>query len=417
MTSPRMLEGYRVLDLSQFIAGPVCTSLLAEMGADVIKLEIAPSGDRTRTFGLKPGAPEHRGSTHSSSYFQHNHTKRSIALDMKTTAARELALGMAAKVDVVVENFAPGVMARLGLSYEDIQRVNPTVIMCSISLAGQTGPLSDRPGYDYIGQAYAGVTDLIGEPDRAPAMANFAGGDVSTGVAAAMGIGFALLHRERTGEGQYLDASLVDTYFHMLEYHAPMIAMRGEGFQPTRQGSVNADSPTMGIYPCGDGYVLLCALPHQWQPLAKALGMAGLEDDARFATISARRKYKSELEGVLRGWFASFDTRDAAIAALEAERVPVAPVLSVSEAMRHPHLNARNTVRWIDDPQLGRVAIPGVPVKFSSWPDRTELRSARLGEDNEAVLSELAGLSADDIADLYRSGVLVRDPTLAPQVA
>jgi CoA:oxalate CoA-transferase len=156
------------------------------MGAEVIKVEIAPGGDRTRGAGLKPLDEKDKHTTHSSYYLQHNHSKLSVALDMKKPAARQLVMSMVPKVDVVVENFAPGVMKRMGFAYEDLKRVNPKIIMCSISMAGQTGPLSTRAGYDYIGQAYAGVTDGVGEKDRAPSMTTMAIGDVSTGVASAM---------------------------------------------------------------------------------------------------------------------------------------------------------------------------------------------------------------------------------------
>ena len=160
---PRMLEGYRILDFTQFVAGPTCTRLFAEMGAEVIKLELAPDGDRVRSGGLKPINPEFKETTQSSYYQQHNHSKLSLAIDLKQPGARELIMSMLPKIDVVVENFAPGVIKRLGFSYEDVKKVNPKIIMCSISMAGQTGPLSDKAGYDYIGQAYAGITDGIGE--------------------------------------------------------------------------------------------------------------------------------------------------------------------------------------------------------------------------------------------------------------
>src|SRR5437763_347585 len=224
---PRMLEGFRVLDFTQFVAGPTCTRLLAEMGAEVIKLELAPGGDRVRGGGLKPLAPELKESTHSTQYLQHDHSKLSFAIDLKKPGARELVEKMLPSIDVVVENFAPGVIGRLGFAYEDVKKINPKIVMCSISMAGQTGPLAYKAGYDFIGQAYAGVTDGIGEPDRAPALTTMAIGDVSTGVAAAMAVGFALIHRERTGEGQYLDASLLDTYFHMHEVTVPKVSLRG----------------------------------------------------------------------------------------------------------------------------------------------------------------------------------------------
>ena len=210
-----MLTGYRVLDITQFVAGPTCTRLLAESGADVIKVELAPHGDRSRIQGIKPRAKpgETAASSQSTYFFQHNHSKRSLALAWKHPRTTEILKTLAAKADVLVENFSPGVMARAGLAYEDLAVANPRLIMCSISVAGQTGPLSAQPGYDYIAAAYAGVTDQIGEPDGAPAQFSLAIGDVSTGVAAAMAIGFALLHRERTGEGQLIDAAILDTHW------------------------------------------------------------------------------------------------------------------------------------------------------------------------------------------------------------
>ena len=409
---PQMLEGYRVLDFSQFVAGPTCSRILAEMGAEVIKVEMAPEGDRTRSAGLKPLEGKHKSTTHSTYYMQHNHSKLSIALDLRKAAARELVLAMVPKVDVVVENFAPGVMKRMGFSYEDLNRVNPKIVMCSISMAGQTGPLSTRAGYDLIGQSYAGITDGIGEKDRAPSVTTMAIGDVSTGVASAMAVGFAIIHRDRTGKGQHLDASLVDTYFHMHDANVPMVALRGDKFKPTRAGSIPARAPLIGIYPCAGGYIYLCLVAHQWPQLVRAMQMPELSKDPRFQGARLRAQNSDDLEAIIKQWFAGFEKRDDAIAALEKERVPCAPVLTLNEAMRHPHLNERKTVRWIDDPILGKVAIPGLPVKFSDWPDRTELRSARLGEDNERILHDVLEMTDDQIAKLYADGVLVRDPLL-----
>lgn len=411
---PRMLEGYRVLDFTQFVAGPTCSRLLAEMGAEVVKLELAPDGDRVRGGGLKPLAPEFKDSTHSTYYLQHDHSKLSFAIDMKKPGARELVMSMIPKFDVLVENFAPGVIKRLGFSYEDVKKVNPKIIMCSISMGGQTGPLAVKAGYDYIGQAYAGISDGIGEVDRAPSVTTMAIGDVSTGVAAAMAVGFALLHRERTGEGQYLDASLLDTYFHMHEVTVPQVSLRGDKYKPTRGGSQHPGGGPTGIYHYrGDQYVYLCVpTAHQWVYLCRAMGKPELATDPRFRSARGRRDNNAELQKIIEDWLASHPTRDDAIAALDKERVPSAPVYTVNEAIRHPHLNERKTVRWIEDPLLGRVAIPGVPVKFSAWPDRTDLRSARLGEDNDRILHEYAGLSQDQIKKLYAEGMLVRDKTL-----
>jgi CoA:oxalate CoA-transferase len=409
--SPKMLEGYRVLDFTQYVAGPTCSRLMAELGAEVVKLELAPGGDRVRDWGLKPRNVER--SSHSTYYMQHDHSKLSFAIDMKQPGARELVISMLPKFDVLVENFAQGVIKRLGFSYEDVKKVNPKVIMCSISMAGQSGPLSDKAGYDLIGQAYAGITDGIGEPDRAPAVIGMAIGDVSTGVAAAMAVCAALLHRERTGEGQYLDASLTDTYFHMHELNVPKIALAGDRVRPKRAGSqIDGPGPGGVFRYRNDEYVMILITPHQWPQMVRAMGKPELASDPRFKGARARHTNRFELQAIVEQWLASFPTRDEAIAAMDKERVPCAPVLTVNEAVAHPHLNQRKTVRWVQDPLLGKVAIPAVPVKFSAWPDRTELRSARLGEDNERVLHDYLGLGDAQIKELYASCVLVRDPTI-----
>ena len=259
-----MLKGYRVLDMTQIVAGPTCTRIMAELGAEVVKVELPPLGDRTRMGGLKSRDPAHKRSSRSTYYFQHNHSKKSIAIDFKNPKGLALLKEMVAKFDVLVENFTPGVMARAGLSYDELKKINPKLIMCSISMAGQDGSLSQRPGYDYIAQAYAGITDLIGEPDGDPALITMAIGDSATGLSAAMGIAFALLHRERTGEGQYIEATLLDTYFQMHEVNIPRISLR-KGYQPKRTGSQHPDGCPTGIFKCSDGtYISMALLPHQW---------------------------------------------------------------------------------------------------------------------------------------------------------
>ncbi|MGH8012215.1 MAG: CaiB/BaiF CoA transferase family protein, partial [Candidatus Binataceae bacterium] len=290
---------------------------------------------------------------------------------------------------------------------------NPKIIMCSISMAGQTGPLSDKAGYDYIGQAYAGITDGIGEIGHAPSVTTMAIGDTSTGVAAAMAIGFALIHRERTGEGQYLDASLLDTYFHMHEMNVPKIALAGDKVRPTRSGSQVAGPGPAGVFHYRDDqYIMILIAAHQWPQVVRAIGRPELATDPRFQRARARYANRVELQKIIEEWLASFPTRDDALAALDKERVPCAPVLTVGEAMAHPHLNERKTLRRVHDPILGDVAIPAVPVKFSAWPDRTELRSARLGEDNERVLRDYLDINDDAIRELYACGILVRDATI-----
>ena len=409
---PNMLCGYRVLDITQFVAGPTCTRLLAEAGADVIKIELAPTGDRSRFQGLKPREPQFRSSSQSTYFFQQNHSKRSLALDFKHPKGRELLRKLAVKCDVVVENFTPGVMSRAGLGYEDLRRLNPKIIMCSISLAGQSGPLSDKPGYDYIAQALSGITGVIGERDGKPAQVPVAIGDAATGLAAAMAVGFALLHRERTGEGQFIEATLVDTYFHMHEANVPKVAIRGDSFVPRREGSLHPNGGPVGVFDCGrNEYLVICALAHQWPQMVRALGMPELENDPRFATARARSDNNRLVADIVETWLKSLPSRDAAIAALEKQRIPCAPVLTLNDAMAQPHLVERGTVRQVKDPQIGPFAIPGSPVRFSAWSDNPELRADLLGEHNEEVLRE-AGLTNEDIAQLYSENVVVRDALL-----
>jgi CoA:oxalate CoA-transferase len=408
-----MLTSYRVLDLTQFVAGPTCTRIMAELGAEVIKIELAPYGDRGRAYGDKPRDPSLKDTSQSTYFIQHNHSKKSVALDMRQERGRELIRGLAAKCDVLVENFAPGVMTRAGLSYQELRRINPTLVMCSISLAGQDGPLSEKPGFDYMGAAYAGITAAIGERDRGPAQFPMAIGDSATGVTAAMAIGFALLHRERTGIGQYIECSLVDTYFNMHELNVPKASLRGDHFSHSRMGSLHPDGGPTGVFRYkGDEFIAIMVIPHQWEQMTRAMKMPELARDQRFITPRARRDNNESLKTIIENWLTTFASRDAALAALEAERVPCAPVLTLPEAMAHPHLRQRRTVRRVKDPAFGEFDIPGFAAKFSEWPERTSLQADLLGQHNEQVLQELLSLSEDEVAALYSDGILVRDSRL-----
>ena len=386
---------------------------MAELGAEVIKLELAPSGDRGRASGDKPRDGKFKGSSQSTYFFQHNHSKKSLAVDIKQARGRELIQAIVPKIDVLVENFTPGVMARAGLGYAALSAIHPQLIMCSISLAGQTGPLSQKPGFDYVGAAYAGITSLIGEADRGPAQFATAIGDYATGVTAAMSIGFALLHRERTGEGQYIECSLIDTYFNMHEVNVPKSSLRGSSFVPRRTGSLHPDGGPTGVFRYRDEeFIAIMVMPYQWNQMIKAMNMPELADDPRFNTARARRDNNEALKHVIEGWLGGFPSRDAAVAALEAERVPCAPVLTLHQAMAHPQLRQRGTVRRVKDKSIGEFDIPGLPVKFSRWTDQSEIAADRLGEHNEELLRELLSLTDQEIADLYADKVLVRDPLL-----
>jgi crotonobetainyl-CoA:carnitine CoA-transferase CaiB-like acyl-CoA transferase len=404
---PRMLEGYRVLDFTHYVAGPTCTRILGEMGADVIKVERSPEGDHVRLLGIVRDGM-------STYYVQHNHSKRSLGIDLRNPRGRELVLRMVPKIDVVVENFAPGVIGEMGFGYQALSKINPRLIMCSVSVAGQTGPLSYKPGYDYLGASLAGIIDQLGEADRTPIVPPMAIGDVSTGVAAAMAVGFALLNRERSGEGQHIDASLLDTYFHMHELTVPVVSMRPGRFVPKRTGSLHPTGSPCGVFKAHDGYVFLVIQQHEIGRLWRAMKRPDLAEDARFKTNRDRLKNNDALRAIIEEWLQSFPSRDDAIAALDAERVPCAPVLKVEESMAHPHLRGRKTVRRVKYETIGEFDIPGMPVKFSGWPDRTDVRASRVGADNAAIMAELLGLAPGEIEELHREQILIAAPPPAP---
>jgi crotonobetainyl-CoA:carnitine CoA-transferase CaiB-like acyl-CoA transferase len=403
--SPRhILDGYKVLDFSQIVAGPTCTLMLAEMGADVIKVEMAPAGDPAR------GGPFLKNGR--SGYFvQHNRGKKGICVDLKTPDGLAVIKDLIKQIDVLVENFAPGVIGRLGLDYETVKAINPKIVMCSISAFGQRGPLAHEPGFDYLGAAYAGIVSMGGEPNGAPYVVMSAIGDVSTGAHAMGAICAALLYRERTGLGQHLDISLLDTYFHYHEAGVETFSLSKGAINPTRSGLHSWYSVPAGIFKAKDRYMIIIApLVHQFAGLCRAMGRPELADDPRFSVNDARLKNLQELVAIIEGWLQSMPSDDAAMAAMKEYRVPHAPVLSVAEAVNHPHLRERGTVRTVHDRILGDFDVPGFALRFSQFPDRLELEAPLLGEHNEQVLTGDLGYSSNRVHELEKKGVLRNGP-------
>ena len=265
-----MLDGYKVLDFTQAVAGPTATLMLAEMGAEVIKVELAPNGDPTRAIPLVKNG--------RSGYFvQHNRGKKGICVDVKHPEGLALIKGLIPQLDVLMENFAPGAIGRLGLDYQTVKALNPQIVMCSLSAFGQTGPLANEPGFDTLGAAYAGITSMGGEPDGSPYVPQAAIGDVSTGAHAALAICAALLYRGRTGRGQYLDVSLLDTYFHYHEVSVQMHSLSGGEIKPLRSGRHSFYLAPVGIFRGREKYVvIMCALDHQWLTLCEVMGQPDL---------------------------------------------------------------------------------------------------------------------------------------------
>lgn len=395
-----VLDGFKVLDFTQFVAGPTVTKMMAEMGAEIIKVELAPDGDRCRAV---PYVKNQR-----SGYFvQQNRGKMSLCVDVRDAAGKKIIEELIPKIDVLVENFAPGVMQRMGFDYENVRKLNPKIIMCSVSTFGQTGPLANDPGYDFIGQAYAGVTWLSGEEGGAPFPPMLAIGDVSTGVHALAAVACAIIHRDRTGEGQHIDISLLDSYFHYHDLNVQMLSASNGEAKPVRTGRHYPALCPAGMFKGRDGYIFIFAwLDHHWVKLCEIMKRPELGHDPRFADNASRIKNQKGAIEAIEGWLATMASDDAAIAALKEARIPSAPVLSVEQAMNHPHLIERQTVQRVHDRLLGDFAVPGFPLRFSAFPERLELEAPFLGEHNGRILSGYLGYTPDRIKQLERDGVL-----------
>ncbi len=399
-----VLDGYKVLDFTQYVAGPTVTLMMAEMGAEVIKVELAPGGDKTRV------APVLRDGR--SGYFvHHNRGKLSLCIDAKHPAGLAILKALVAKVDVVVENFAPGVIARMGLDWETVHSVNPRAVMCSVSAFGQTGPLASQPGFDALGAAYAGITSMSGEPEGPPYVAHAAIGDVSTGAHALGAIACALLHRERTGRGQYLDLSLLDTYFHYHEASVQIYSLTNGAFKPIRSGLHSFYLAPVGVFMGHDSYMLImCPMDHIFGYLCKAMGRPDLAGDSRFKDNETRVKNRAVLVEEIERWLASMPSDEAALGAMQECRVPCAPVLSVEEAINHPHLRQRGTVRKVHDRILGEFDLPGFALRFSEFPNALALEAPFLGEHNADVLGRYLAYAPEQVEELQRRGVLRSEP-------
>jgi crotonobetainyl-CoA:carnitine CoA-transferase CaiB-like acyl-CoA transferase len=399
----RMLSGCRVLDFTQYLAGPTITRLMAEMGANIIKVELAPMGDPSR---LLPTVKNGR-----SGYFvQQNRGKKSLCLDFSKPAALEIIRELVPKVDIVVENFGPGVMEKRGLDYESLSKLNPRLIMASLSAFGRQSPLAHKTGYDMIAQSFSGLMHMTGEPDGPPTFVGIGIADVGSGVHAFGALGYALFHRERTGAGQYIDIAMVDTLYHMHDFGLQSHSISGGEFIPTRMGRYHNQICPAGVYKGPQGWIFILVLDRQWSNLVKAMGRPELLDDPRFATGAQRAQNADQLNAIVQEWMLSFPRDQEVIAVLEENRIACSPVQSVIDTMNHPHYKARNMVRTVRDPILGEVMIPGFPFKFSADPELPEgLEAPLLGQHGEQVLREVLGYSESELDELRGSGVLYSD--------
>lgn len=394
------LEGIRVLDFTQYLAGPTVGRLMAEMGAEIIKIEIAPGGDPSR--GL-PFAEDGR----SGYFIQQNRGKKSLALDLKKPEADAIVRELIKHVDVVVENFGPGVMEKKGLAWKDIQAINPKVIMASVSAYGRESPLSHKTGYDWVAQAFAGIMHMTGERDGPPLPVGIGVADVTSGVHAFSAIGYALFNRSRTGLGQWLDISMVDAMFHMHDISLQGFTLTKGAFKPHRQGNHHELIAPFGVFSGPSGYICILSLQPQWKNVCAALGRPDLEHDPRYADPSSRGERQLELIELIETWMKDFPDNDAVLDHLDQHRVPAAPVMDPAEAINHPYFRERGMVREIVDPVMGALTVPGFPLRFSEQPERLDLVAPTLGQHNAEVLSGILGYAPERISELKQAGVLV----------
>ena len=394
-----ILNGYRVIDLTHVLAGPSATRLMVEMGAEVIKVEFPPIGDIARVLPtLKNGR--------SAYYVQQNRGKLSLSVDIKSSSGKEILTRLIQSADVVIENFAPGVIGRLGFSWERVKEINPRIVMCSMSAFGQDGELSALPGFDYIAQAYSGIMGMIGEKDGPPTFPMAGIGDVMTGVHAFGAIGYALLHREKSGEGQFIDISLVDCYTHCHELNIEVYSLSQPKVVPTRSGHHHFAVCPLGLFKGKERYICIIALQMQWPSLCKVIEREDLIEDERYCDNDRRVKSSGEVIAIIQEWIDRQKDDESIIKALERERVPCAPVLDIAEVVSHPHLLQRGTIRTIEDPKLGKVTMPGMPLRFSSFKHNQELEAAFLGEHNHFVLNDLLDYSVEEIIQLEADKVI-----------
>jgi len=401
--APRWLEGVTVLDLTRYLAGPSCTRLLVELGADVIKVEQPPYGDPNRS--ARP-----RINRRSGSHIQQNRGKRSLCVDINTDEGREIIRELLAHVDVVVENFSPGVMGRKGLGYDDLAAIKPDIIMASISGFGQTGPLSAQPCFDTIAQATAGIMHMTGERDGPPTFVGMGIADTNAGVHGFAAIGHALFHRERTGRGTHLDIAMIDSLFHMHDTSVHSLAMDPDADDPIRQGRYFPTLSPAGAFQGPDGWIVILCTQDQMPNLWQAMGQPELIKDERFTGNPHRLENREALTELIESWMASMKTNDAVVAALTKARVPHGPVNSPAQAVAHPHFIERGVVRTVVDPLAGEVTLPGFPFKSTDPLPLDDHATPALGEHNAEVLQGLLGMTDDEVTALVDQGVLASKP-------
>ena len=401
---PGPLAGIRILDLSRILAGPVCTQLLGDYGADVIKIEKPGAGDDTRTWG-PPFIKDADGNDtqESTFYLCANRNKRSVAIDITKQEGQRLIRRLLAKCDVLIENFRVGALARYGLGYEDLRDEFPSLIYCSITGFGQTGPYRERAGYDFLAQGMGGIMSVTGEPDGMPMKTGIGIADVMTGMHASTSILAALRHRDGTGQGQHIDLSLFETQISWLYYHAVEYLNTGEN--PARHGNAHANVVPYEVFETLDGHVILAAgNDGQFAKFCEVAGRPELATTQDYATNPLRIRNRDRLLPVIRELFAK-RTTDEWVQALEDAGVPCGPINTLNRVFDDPHVQERGIEIEMPHPQSGTVKLVAAPAKMSETPVTYRRPPPVRGEHTGEVLRDVLGMKDSEITRLNADGI------------
>lgn len=404
---PGPLDGVRILDLSRVLAGPSCTQLLGDLGAEIIKVERPGVGDETRTWGPPFVKDEDGKETTESGYFlSTNRNKRSVTIDFAKPEGAALVRRLLARCDVLVENFKVGGLREYGLAWEQLRGDFPRLVYCSITGFGQTGPYAPRPGYDMLVQGAGGIMSVTGDPDRPPVKVGVAVNDVITGLYAAVGLLSALRHRDAHGVGQQIDVGLLDVAVGWLYNVGLNYLLSGE--VPRRLGTAHPNTVPYQVFPSRDGYFILAAgNDHQFRRYCAAAGMPELADDPRFATNAARVRHREALIDIISD-VSRRETTHHWLQALERAGVPCGPVNTVDQVFADPQVTHRGMAIRMEYPgsQEGTVPLIGSPLKLSATPVTYRIAPPRLGQHTDDVLEDLLGLDAAARSALRRAGVI-----------
>ena len=395
--SRRPLDGIRVLELAQVVAGPFCGALMAEFGAEVIKTEMPGRGDDLRRLG-----PSEDGCTYW--FAVDNRNKKLMTLDLHTPKGQDIVRRLVPRCDVVLENFRPGVLERWGLGWQALHAINPRLVMARITAFGQTGPLNQGPGYAAIGSAFGGTWFVNGHADRPPARPTPVYPDYMTGLFTAFGVMAALRHRDATGEGQWIDAALYESAFRVMEYTTTLY---GRQRVVRERGGLQHSGWPGGAFQTLDGRWIVFTAPaqHLFERLCTMIGQRELPRDPRFASAEERPKHIPVILDLMTQWFAERPF-DKAVSELKGHDIPHSPVMSMADIFADPHYRAREMIVDVPAEGIGSLPQPGVVPKLSLTPGRITHAGASLGRHTDEILSGLLGLSTDEIATLRAAGVV-----------